>query len=277
MRLSEITQSSRGGKKKLPKIVEAPVGNLEVHNMDQPGTFPNADRRLLTNPAHIKKIRQRFEKVPFLFDLYFINQPGKEYTRSLYPEDGQALDDRRLHAFTDEWYEDDSNYIGETTPEFVKMKWGLDIKPSEAISVIYLSNANEEDSVSMTPWIIAHRFAHAITDADKRNRDMYRMVMQSIPDSYHVLPELPISLAKLMTQRSARVSNGMLPEYREELIAQYIIMGGVKLALPAHFSTLYPNIDYQKATQRVKQFANSISVKIDRIMDYCVGKIFIST
>jgi hypothetical protein len=35
------------------ELFEAPIGDLEVHHMDKPGTFPDADRKLLQTSVRL--------------------------------------------------------------------------------------------------------------------------------------------------------------------------------------------------------------------------------
>src|SRR6185437_15094198 len=134
-----------------------------------------------------------------------------------------------------------TNYLthsGIVDSTFLQSHFGLEIQAnSDAITVVYISNANEENSIPMTPWIVAHRFAHSLTDNKKSLPPELSNVLDKIPDRFaNLLPDIPqlglqFTLGKLMTNRSARMGI-MVEEYREEMIAQYLITGHVRLALP---------------------------------------------
>lgn len=279
------------------EITEAPIGNIEVHNMDQPGTFSDADRKLLTNPAHIQRIKNRFELNTFQFDLYFINQPGVEYATPLaYPPDDDVVF-KRTNAFTNQWQNDLKDYAGVADPVLLKTKFGITIAPDpESITVAYLSNANEENSIPITPCIVAHRFGHALTDEPERLTADIKFALRQIPDAWtSPLSDLGITIpfCKLLTTRAART--GIMPyeEMREELIAQYLTVGGVSFAIPQMLKNSIsgdePSSDTRWAEQvartvhmtaaiddRLKKLGMRITVLIDRILNECLGRIFIA-
>ncbi len=267
---------------KYSEITEAPIGNLEVYDMDQPGTFPDADRKLLTNPAHLQKIKRNFELNTFDFDMYFINQPDVSYTYPIPYDDDPETKFKRPQAFTDRWYEDLEDYAGLVSPDILDIKFGMQIRPNpDAITVVYLSNANEENSIPMTPWIVAHRFAHSLTDNKKSLTPELTSALREIPDRFsNLAPHHPMfngvsfNLLTLMTNRSARLGI-MSEEYKEEMIAQYLITGSVKLAYPES-KPLPDGIDRTMVNNQVRGISNRMTVAIDHIMDRCVGHIFIA-
>lgn len=264
---------------KYSEISEAPVGDLQVHHMDEPGTFPDRDRRLLSNPAHVDKIRKRFDTVSFDFDLYFVNQPSVHYARDLSPEEmdyetGIARNPAHTSKFTQQWF-DDNKVGGEHTTEFIKQRFGISITPNpNNITVVYVSNANEENNVSMTPWIVAHRFGHALTDNKLELRPALRRLLYELPDMYSsIIQGEALKITDVMTNRSARLGTLNPGEAIEELIAQYIIHGQIKLALrPGTKVKSNPH----DINDRLIHLGRKITVLIDKIMDECVGHIFVS-
>ena len=66
------------------KLNEAPIGDLQTYGDFSPdpdwnkerhtdsSTIDNPSRQLLKNPDHLKRIRNAFEKTPFMFNLYFV-------------------------------------------------------------------------------------------------------------------------------------------------------------------------------------------------------------
>lgn len=250
------------------ELVEAPIRDLEVHGMDKPGTFSDVDRRLLSNPAHIQKIRNQFESQTYDFDLYFINQTGHSY-----------LD--KWGGFNGAFNDDNSDHTGQSDPAFLDTRFGLKLHPkSDTITVVYLSNANEINSISLTPWIVAHRFAHALTENAKTLSPPLRRAMESLPSfaAGNLAPDVPqlgtqLTLAALMTNRSARM--GMHSEFREELIAQYLITGTIKLALRPD-TPLAHGVDRAYVEKRIGFIGRKIRQNIENILNECVGKIFVS-
>ena len=254
----------------LRHLFEAPIGHLSVHDMDAPGSFPDRDRKLLQSPRHIEKIRQKFAGTRQVFDLYFVNQKGTQYVRTLEPEDGMS---DPIQAFTDDFFDILKKWNGIATPEIVKQLAGLDVHPNpDGISVVFLSNANEENTIAMTPWIIAHRFAHAITEGQLT--DPTRSYSNKLPTAETVLvrtPSVTLTAQEVATMRSVR--SGMLldGEFDEELIAQYLMQGKVTFRLPANVPD--PQRSLRRRLARAEDDVNGV---IAHLLRLCVGKILIS-
>lgn len=227
------------------ELLETPIGNIEAHGMDYEGTFPAADRKLLTNPGHIEKIRRKFERTPFLFDLYFFNR---------------SYADRYIRhgRFTAHWLRDMERYHGITNPVSIKKLIGLDINPdANAITVIFLSNANAESTINMTPWIVAHRIAHVITTS------------QTVPIVFEKeIPGTHYEVIDFMTMRSARTDNMLEGEEAVEMIAQYIMQGKVTLKVPDGLSS---SIGHNVAAHEAE-----INKGIQQALKNSVGQMFMT-
>lgn len=98
------------------------------------------DRKLLTSPRGVEKIRRQWEKTPFDFDIYLVN-------------------DRRVNK-------PEFREVGEVDLEFVRDE--LQLTPEEvpdpdrnSITVIYTSNTGDQRKMA-TGWILAHRLGHAL-------------------------------------------------------------------------------------------------------------------
>ena len=254
------------------ELFESPIGNLEVHNMDVPGTFPDIDRKLLTSEKHIKNIRYRFQNVPYLFHLYFINRNDVQYTKT--------INNTTIPSFTDEFRNDLKDLSGETTSMEIKRLFNIDVKPdSKAITVFYCSNANIENSISMTPWIIAHRFAHAVMDKSIMfKNEIYtlgelinkmRIFKQTINGHF-------LKAKDFFTFRSARNDSLLYGEHLVELITQFIMTGRNKFEInPSKIELFSPDI-IPTIQPSLDKFEIEISKCIDNMLDKCIGKIFIT-
>lgn len=251
------------------ELTEAPIGDLSVHNMDEPGSFPEVDRKLMQSPRHIERIHQRFANVPYTFNLYFVNRPNVEYTRDLAPEDDFTRSQQSA-AFTDQWNADVDTISGVRTPEFISDVLGVPIRhDSSAITVVYVSNANEDNTIPLTPWIIAHRFGHAMTDNPEATPPEIRQAIRALPDrGDEIVGSFP--LQGLMTMRSARSATLAYADVHEELIAQYLMQGDILLRFPPHSTPT----DQEIATLRW----TGIRIRdiIERLMDLCVGRVFVA-
>ena len=123
---------------------EAPIRDFDVIGkpMDQAGGgFLPQDRKLLSNPKAIEKIRKQWDKTSYIFDMYLLKIPklNNEYFREVglvYPGD------RFSNAFEEA--------AGQPMPN----------SPG-AITILFNGNYGA-DKVPMTGWIMAHRFGHAV-------------------------------------------------------------------------------------------------------------------
>ena len=257
---------------KIIELFESPIGNLEVHNMDVPGTFPDIDRQLLKSPEHIKNIRYRFKNIPYLFHLYFVNRTDVKYTHSY------NIYDRTAVEFSDDFLIDLEELAGITNPENIKKLFNIDVKPdSNGITVFYCSNANIQNSISMTPWIIAHRFAHAIMDED-------RIFLDEISKLRNIINRLGRPMINgdfldnkyFFTFRSA-INGTLLSEERlVELITQFIMTGRNRLEInPKKIDQFSP-----EAISAIQSSLDTLETEmakcIDSMLDKCIGKIFIT-
>lgn len=224
-------------------IQEAPIDNLEVVGDLVPtgrgsttksglvrhqGSFTTADRDILTRDKSVEKIRNAFEKTPFVFDFYiFIT--GEYAASTNLP-----------------W-----------TKDKLEAALGRSVSTEGKITVCYSNNVTGQ-YVPMTAWILAHRMSHhfhingavmsigehavwkAICDIALHGGD------HMVPTGSVLGPTSRGSLAvqwaqRLYTMRSARqktLKNNL--DVFGEALAQYLLTGRVKLNRAA---TLNPDLD----------------------------------
>ena len=240
----------------LEEFVEDVISEMPIAAFKTVGNFDKAtsafshkvDRTILTNPVSVEKIKRQWQKTPFVFDLYFINDK-RVGARSVHREIGEI----------------DLSYLRdrmEITEEEIPDPEG------NSITVIYTGNFGAERYMASS-WILAHRVGHALRRSSTMSNDgvvgdMYRLlegklasqlsrILQTIynvstfsdrvgmPDGIHYSNEkywFRRNEAKLMkwfsnalgTMKSAR-DNNLRNEYEfvHELLAQYIITGTIKL------------------------------------------------
>lgn len=239
--------------------------------MDAPGTYADHDRRLLNNPDFITKVRKRFSKTPFVFDLYFINRKGLSYLySSADPHSGKTE-----KFFSSEWEADQQEIGGIRTPAELRQFLGHEIKPNPgAISVVFLSNASDTDPIRLSPWMVAHRIGHAITDSE----DMPPAIQQAldlVPQGYLLTKEFgdkAFQMKDMLTMRSARTGNLQFGEVREETIAQFIIEGKVTLRIPDGYQ-----VHNQKLAQvNLRRMEDHLNQVLERLMARCLGHLFVA-
>lgn len=265
---------------RLIDLFEAPISNIETHHMDQPGTFGDSDRKLLQNPQHIAKIVHRFANTDLDFNLFFVNQPGKDYLKKYDFDDGT-----QTVVNSDAW-EADYEHAGISTPEQIEQHFGFRVSiDPHAINVVFLSNANAALPIPITPWMVAHRFGHSITDNKDRLPPAIRKLIDQLPtageNQIFFIPELrqygvgaTLSYADVATMRSTRQKQ-LLGDIREELIAQYLITGQITFKLPDDFAQVpvpYINTVRAKVGEKARYFTGAI----DALLNQCVGQVFVA-
>lgn len=201
----------------------------------KPGPFRGADKKLVPHQKNIEKATTFFEKTPYDFRLFFSNIPG-----------------------TGKYSE-----YGPMAPEQIKQIFGNDADEiingsDDAITVVYVGNRGDA-KVMLTPWIMAHRFGHAINAGARNDRNndkwsawreaenhFFSTVNRLLHEYYskyrdqpygqesnvnwNLSPEYNALFNALGTQRSSRSGQIRRPyEFLYELFAQYLGTGKVTL------------------------------------------------
>ena len=217
---------------------EAPLADYEpMGDFEKSGPFRGPDKKLVPHPTNQLKTQKFFENTPYDFRLFFSNIPG-----------------------TGQYFE-----YGPMKPNNIKKIFGeyadkIINGSQDAITVVFVGNKGDS-KVPLTPWIMAHRFGHAIqagarsnsnwhvwTEAEKHffsNINEYlteyygkRPSAQSGRSSFKndLTPEYNALFNAIGTQRSSRNKEIKRPyEFLYEIFAQYLGTGSVKFnALPAN-------------------------------------------
>lgn len=210
-------------------------------DFNKQGPFKGVDKRLVPHPTNQLKTARFFEKTPYDFRLFFSNIPGT----GKYSETGPV------------------------TPQQLQQMFGEQAQPiidgsEDAITVVFVGNTGDS-KVMMTPWIMAHRFGHAIQAGVRRNRgwstwgeaekhfftavntmleEYYGKIKNQTPGvtskvNYNLTPEYNALFNAIGTQRSSRSGEIKRPyEFLYELFAQYLGTGNVT------FNPLPGNLGY---------------------------------
>ena len=191
----------------------------------------------MPHPKSQIKAAKFFEQTPYDFRLFFANKPGL----SRYQEYGPMTPDEIVQVFGEE----DAKTI-------------LD-NHEDAITVVYVSNTGDE-KVMMTPWIMAHRFGHAIKAGARQAKwsvwqetetIFFSTVNRLLDEYYGKVDKLPVSgygrpkserlnpnlvpeynalFNAIGTQKSSRTGQIRRPyEFMYELFAQYLSTGTITL------------------------------------------------
>jgi hypothetical protein len=198
-------------------------------DFDKPGPFRGPDKKLVPHPRNRIKAERFFEQTPYDFRLFFSNISGT----GRYSE------------------------YGPMDPETVKIVFGDDGEEivrghEDAITIVFVGNKGDAKRM-LTPWLMAHRFGHAITAGSRGKRDaggawqeaerhFFSNVNQILGDFYGQTGnpggQLKFELSKeynalfnaIGTQRSSREGDIRRPyEFLYEIFAQYLGTGQITL------------------------------------------------
>ena len=249
------------------------------------------DRRLLTSPAAVEKIRSLWSRTPYTFDIYVVNR--RSVNQSQFREYGQC------------------------DLDFVRSKMKLtaaqipDNDPS-AITVIYTNNEGDKAFMA-SGWILAHRMGHAFATGRMRGeaqemtarwdrytdllRDMFNKMMKDVYgreitgsdwvySNRTAMDALRMAAQMIGTMRSAR--NKELNTWWElsyELLAQYLITGHIEFnpspdAIPPYLWSpqgLQANDPEAQANfdSLLEGYARAAEILLREVLNHAVGKIFV--
>lgn len=256
----------------------------------------DVDRALLTSPRAIEKIKRQWEKTPYDFDIYLVNDP--RVNKSDYRE------------------------VGMVSMDFVRDK--LKLTPEEIpdndqdkITVIYVGNSGAERFMA-SGWILAHRLGHALVRGDNSVSHLWREYTDGLrskvrdllfnvygikmnPGRYGeyggdwkdiqkqdlMLRYVAQQLGTMKSAREGKVRNWF--EFGYELLAQYMLTGRVKFnKLPDSIVAGllgYGRKDYRHARNRdeltrynetgLVAFEKQIENELNGILGAAVGSVFV--
>jgi hypothetical protein len=222
---------------------EAPLTDFEpMGNFDKPGPFKGPDKKLVPHPTNQLKAQKFFENTPYDFRLFFSNISGT----GKYNEYGPMQPDVIKQVF------------GEYADKIVNGS-------QDAITVVFVGNTGDA-KVPLTPWVMAHRFGHAIQAGSRRNsgwhvwteaeKHFFNNVNECLTEyygkttnsrerswrdsfKYDLTPEYNALFNAIGTQRSSRSGLIKRPyEFLYEIFAQYLGTGSIK------FNPIPSNLGY---------------------------------
>jgi len=211
-------------------------------DFNKPGPFRGVDKQLVPHPTNQLKTQKFFNQTPYDFRLFFSNIPGTGKYSETGPVNAQRL----------------QKMFGEQAQPIIDGS-------EDAITVVFVGNSGDS-KVMMTPWIMAHRFGHAIqsgvrygrgstwAEAEKHfftsvntmleeyygkaDKDQYGRPARS-GMSFELTPEYNALFNAIGTQRSSRSGEIKRPyEFLYEIFAQYLGTGTVS------FNPLPSNLGY---------------------------------
>lgn len=280
----------------LNMLLEAPIEDLQtIGDFNRSSSFNQpADRRLVTNPIYVERVKQMFARTDIDFRMFFVNN-AEAYRNSLHSGAGGSYG-----GFVDlAWMQERMP----KTLEAINQKGGLS---AEALNVIYVGNKGGFWK-PMTGWIMAHRIGHTLLRYDT---EALRMIerecgdqVKSIFNSYEV--EIPprteifqqslkgVGLLNRLfwqigTMKSAREKTIVSPrEFLLECFAQYLIQGRVIFNPPPEqivvkfyggqpsYRKIYSPTDYHAVEDSLEYIATSMGQEFDRALQHSRGKVVV--
>ena len=248
-------------------------------DFDKPGPFRGPDKKLVVHPVNQLKAQKFFEKTPYDFRLFFSNIPGT----GRYSEYGPVQPDAIKQIFKDQ------------AEQILK-------DSDDAITVVFVGNTGDS-KVPMTPWIMAHRFGHAIQAGTRKNggwsawneaeKHFFNAINNTLEEYYgkvykgantyntavkwDLTPEYNALFNAIGAQRSSRSNQIKRPyEFLYEMFAQYLGTGNITLnPLPSNLTygrkvfgnpTKYMNIKPEFRNEGERQQASEILARDMELM-----------
>ena len=250
-------------------LTEAPLADYQpLGDFNKPGPFSGPDKKLIPHPVNQLKTQQFLSNSPYDFRLFFSNIPGT----GNYSEYGPMTPEKIQQIFTK-----DADQIVNGS--------------ADAITIVYVGNKGDAKKM-LTPWIMAHRFGHAVQSGHRRATPMggkesgawpdaedyfFSTVNQLLDRAYgkigsygrnmksDLTAEYTALFNALGTQRSSRSGAIRRPyEFLYELFAQYIKDGKITLnPLPTNLGygkqawgnpSQYMNVKQEYRDQDTRQY-----------------------
>lgn len=267
---------------------EAPIDAYQtIGNFEKGSSFTHpTDRKLITNPVAIQKVRDFFKNTSADFDLYFVNtKEGRKFTEVGEVEEEFIFDDLKIN------------------PE--QLQNG---RINKAHITVFFTNNKGAERFPMTPWIMAHRFGHVIRRLyawdeysswvdnkflgilrdygfnSKEFKDYYSLAGYQLKRKWQLAKR---NMAEILgTFKSARDKNLREEfEFNYEWFALYLKTGKTPLnPLPdsvtlGHQSfgrpTIYRLQNKEDAQDEWTELTRDAHYYMENVLSECIGKIFV--
>lgn len=244
-------------------------------NRHATGSFDDRDQRLIRTRSYASRLERAFSRTPYPFEIYTANMEV----------------DRKQFTFS---Y---TSKVGQWSKQRVKDLIDPDFHHNPDAITLILTNNYADSAHPLTPWIVAHRFSHAVEAGDGRQHQtresrFFRVlnnletevarVYDSTGFALHDRQEAWIEIVGMMTTKSAkevRKDPQQRMHYGEaqiELLTQFIVKGSITFDT----SGMDDNEDYSpELRDGLKQVAGKYTRILNReaanTLSRCVGSIFV--
>lgn len=281
-------------------IQETVQSEMAIANYKTVGDFSKrssisskVDRDLVTHPKAIEKIKRQWQKTPWPFDIFVINDP--RVNKPQFRE------------------------VGVVDPSFVYSQMRLTpeeipINPDH-ITILFTNNVAAE-KIPLTGWTMAHRLGHAMAASNRgktsevgkaweeftnRLRNIVNEIMEQVYNfntknmgwdwennakKEKVLKYVAQELGTMKAARDKKVRSWW--EFGYELLAQYMITGKITLnPLPpamvtgirgwGHKDTIYGSHGARETynTGLLEGYAEELQEMLDFVLNQAVGEVFV--
>lgn len=188
--------------------------------------FDAVDTKLINTPAYSARLSAAFSRTPYPFSIYAVHHP---------------------HDYK-HWVRNQDQYTNVMRPDEIVQKYWPDYRHDPKVITLIMTNNFADNKHPLTPWLVAHRFAHALDSAantktrpsrwqaavDKFERDVADTYRKSGYTLFNV-KEAWYEIVAAMTTGSARSKNRETKERlhtgeaQHELLTQFIITGQITL------------------------------------------------
>jgi len=263
-----------------------------VGDWNRRSSFGDVDRKLLTSPKGIKKIKRQWEKTPFNFDMYLVNDPRVNKSKF-----------REIGLVNMDFVRNEMKLTPEEIPE-----------PDEnTITIIYTSNTGAERYMA-SGWILAHRLGHALnasrgSSLGEHWRAMINNLRIRVADILKELYDIDVYSKRydfegevkrekilkyvaqeLGTMKSARDKKmRSWYEFAYELLAQYLLTGSIRfnplprsivtgIAAYGRKKTAFSRDERTRETinlDELEHISNELQADIESILEASVGSVFV--
>jgi len=278
---------------RLVDLFETPITDFEqLGDFDKPGAFRNTlDKKLVTHPVAIERIRTFFKNTEWDLRFFVSNKSGT----GKYAEHGQATAEELTEMFgTEDAHRILSNH-------------------ENAITVVFVGNSGA-DRMPLTPWIMAHRFGHAIRASWKRSKsnphDYWKVADQQffkevnfvLRDYYRIQEAVRASMVSGLDQEYCALFNAIGTQFSSvnnqikrpyeflyESFAQYLHDGVVTYnPIPSrvgygsqawgkhvHHLHCIPGMDEDERREVSLYISNTLEANFRNVMYACENQIFV--
>lgn len=244
-------------------LLEAPMEWGGYHDLSTPvgpdepefTTLSPVDRKLVQNPKYVQKVKKLWKSSVVDVIAYIVRMDLDKFPLAINVGDMERSEYEGLIRTLRQGKLYRKPQLSSVSMLTVANKLGIEPVDGK-ITVIYYKNPNDNGqfALPLTPWILAHRLAHAIESASPASMNMLDRVIRELNTMGGAA--FIMGLSKLM--RSADDQDVRTSELVYEVMAKYILTGKLRFRPFSHAADIIDNFSSKKMGSSFDGF-NSIS------------------